>query len=986
MPPKDIRSFFGATPKAGTSPTNKSKVSPGNTQRKQLDNGGSTAAKAKATTPVAPSPKQTKTRKNAQDGPKSARKGSVPSTKKRKLVLESDSDFEVNEADTEEDDADVVLDDSDDEKPRKGKPSKQVVNIDSDEEEEVIAPPKKRHAASTPSRRSIPASLAEQPKKASQSAPASKPKRTSKPAKAEDNLSQSAVKAVAAVAAVVSKLPSNEALIDSGKVTKMQEGAAWGAGGAEKEPPNHGSNDYPRGHPDCLCKYTIVVSGVLDSMMRQDAVDFVKRHGGRVTSGVSSKTSFLLCGKDTGNSKWNEAQKRDTKLLVEEGLLDMVRASTPFIEEDTGAEPMEDIQVVGGAGAAPKAAHTSTARASTGATRARAAPARPPAAAAGGELWVDKWKPKNENELVGNPQGQKLIAQFLTDWENVHLHGQAPRPAPGAGSQKKDMSKKAILICGPPGIGKTTAAHIISQKCGFEIVEVNASDTRNKSDAKLKDGINGKLSNRIKELVNNTSLYTPGAQKRRQVLVMDEVDGMSGGDRGGVTDLIASIKVSKMPIVCVCNDKYKQSMRTLRNHCIEVDWRKPTKQQVAGRLQAIARAEGLAINTAVIDALVESSQGDIRMMLGQLQMHRLRASSLTYDQVKASAQKDMDKSPFDCARKLLSIESCSMTMGDRMDCVFQDMDLVPLLVQENYINHRPNIANNEVTAMQVLAKAADAFSDGDVINRRVRMKQEWNLMPAAAMLGTVYPASYMRGQREPLYPGEMNFPRFTSWLGNFSSSNKQKRIAGELTTKLQAAGVVCDRRDLRLQYLPTLRATLTDPLVRKGAEGIDAVIDMMQLYLISRDDLETILDITKFKTQAAWGKDPMKDVETKVKSAFTRTFNKSGLPVKTTIMVEDGKKSKGGKRAAAQEPADSEIGGEVAEATALNAKDDDDAEDGLTEEQLKQLKGVKFQSAALKGKGKVRGCSSSAAGRSKASAGRGSAAARGRGRGRGRGK
>lgn len=91
-----------------------------------------------------------------------------------------------------------------------------------------------------------------------------------------------------------------------------------------------------------------------------------------------------------------------------------------------------------------------------------------------------------------------------------------------------------------------------------------------------------------------------------------------------------------------------------------------------------------------------------------------------------------------------------------------------------------------------------------------------------------------RGQREPLSPGEMNFPRFTAWLGSYSSSNKQKRIAGELTTKLQAAGVVCDRRDLRLQYLPTLRATLTNPLVNEGADGIETVIAMMQLYLISR--------------------------------------------------------------------------------------------------------------------------------------------------------
>lgn len=58
-----------------------------------------------------------------------------------------------------------------------------------------------------------------------------------------------------------------------------------------------------------------------------------------------------------------------------------------------------------------------------------------------------------------------------------------------------------------------------------------------------------------------------------------------------------------MPIICVCNDKYKQSMRSLRNHCIELDWRKPTKQQVAGRLQVIARAEGLSINTVRVPSL-----------------------------------------------------------------------------------------------------------------------------------------------------------------------------------------------------------------------------------------------------------------------------------------------------------------------------------------------------------------------------------------------
>jgi replication factor C subunit 1 len=80
----------------------------------------------------------------------------------------------------------------------------------------------------------------------------------------------------------------------------------------------------------------------------------------------------------------------------------------------------------------------------------------------------------------------------------------------------------------------------------------------------------------------------------------------------------------------------------------------------------------------------------------------------------------------------------------------------------------------------------------------------------------------------------MNFPRFTAWLGNNSSARKQARIVGELNTKLLAAGVVCDRRNLRLHYLPALRDALTRPLATDGADGIEPVIELMQAYLINR--------------------------------------------------------------------------------------------------------------------------------------------------------
>ncbi len=97
--------------------------------------------------------------------------------------------------------------------------------------------------------------------------------------------------------------------------------------------------------------------------------------------------------------------------------------------------------------------------------------------------------------------------------------------------------------------------------------------------------------------------------------------------------------------------------------------------------------------------------------------------------------------------------------------------------QENYINHRPAIARDDATRLRAMAKAADCISQGDLLNRSIRQFGNWGLMPAAALVGTVMPATYMRGFRETfgLYPGEQNFPRFTSWLGNFSSSNKQRR-------------------------------------------------------------------------------------------------------------------------------------------------------------------------------------------------------------------
>eukprot|EP00798_Chlamydomonas_sp_ICE-L_P029741 gene29741-biopygen4371 len=159
----------------------------------------------------------------------------------------------------------------------------------------------------------------------------------------------------------------------------------------------------------------------------------------------------------------------------------------------------------------------------------------------------------------------------------------------------------------------------------------------------------------IKEMATNRSLLVGADGKmKKQLLIMDEVDGMSGGDRGGVQDLIQTIKSSKVPIICICNDKWNQKLKSLRKYCVELDFRSPTSHQVKIRMMEICRKEGLTVNDATMEALAKGANCDLRSILGQLQMVRLSRTTLSYDDVKGSqaCDKDSDLSPFEVCKKV----------------------------------------------------------------------------------------------------------------------------------------------------------------------------------------------------------------------------------------------------------------------------------------------------------------------------------------------
>ncbi len=90
----------------------------------------------------------------------------------------------------------------------------------------------------------------------------------------------------------------------------------------------------------------------------------------------------------------------------------------------------------------------------------------------------------------------------------------------------------------------------------------------------------------------------------KTLIIMDEVDGMSSGDRGGISAIIDMIKKTKVPIICICNDRQATKIRSLAGHCYDIKYHKPNKKMVADRLADIIKLEGGTSNPIALQRLV----------------------------------------------------------------------------------------------------------------------------------------------------------------------------------------------------------------------------------------------------------------------------------------------------------------------------------------------------------------------------------------------
>ena len=131
------------------------------------------------------------------------------------------------------------------------------------------------------------------------------------------------------------------------------------------------------------------------------------------------------------------------------------------------------------------------------------------------------------------------------------------------------------------------------------------------------------------------------------------------------------------------------------------------------------------------------------------------------------------------------------------------------------------------------------------------------------MFASVIPGEYMEGH----VAGQVQFPR---WLGQYSRQNKMDRILQELQVHTRlSAGLA--KSSLNQDFTQHLRNAVLRPMIKHGSEGVPQSIETMDFYSLMREDLDNLLEITTWPDQP----DPMRAVDSKIKAAFTRSYNKS---------------------------------------------------------------------------------------------------------------
>ncbi|MGP8321034.1 MAG: replication factor C large subunit [Methanosarcinaceae archaeon] len=379
--------------------------------------------------------------------------------------------------------------------------------------------------------------------------------------------------------------------------------------------------------------------------------------------------------------------------------------------------------------------------------------------------WTGKYRPHSLSEVVGN----KKAVDDLRTWAGEWLHG-IPK-------------KRAVILQGQAGIGKTSAAHSLAKDYGWEVIELNASDQRT---ASVIESIAGSAS----------KMRTLSGTNSKRLIILDEADNLHGTtDRGGARAIGDIIKKTNQPIVLIANDLYGLTS-TLRTLCQEIKFHAVQSRSMVPALKNICRNEGIMCGVGVIEKIAENAGGDMRSAVNDLQAVALGRNEINIEDI-ATSSRDTKESIFKVLAKIFKGTDAQKALDATYGLNENPEDLVHWIDENLPVQYGAG-GNDKIGIDIDVSNGFEYLSHADTYLGRVKKRQNYRMWRYASVLmicGAVVAKTHVHGGFIRYQP-----PSFWRKLGQLRAKrNMRDNIASKIGEHCHES-MRYARRDLTSMY------------------------------------------------------------------------------------------------------------------------------------------------------------------------------------------
>ncbi|RKD94816.1 replication factor C large subunit [Halopiger aswanensis] len=371
--------------------------------------------------------------------------------------------------------------------------------------------------------------------------------------------------------------------------------------------------------------------------------------------------------------------------------------------------------------------------------------------------WTEKYRPTTLSEVRGNNKARDQLQEWAETW---------------------DEHRDAVIVHGSPGVGKTSAAHALAADMGWPVMELNASDSRG---ADVIERVAGEASK---------SGTLTGGESGRRLVILDEADNFHGNaDYGGSREVTRVVKNANQPIVLVANEFYDMS-NSLRNACETIEFRDVSKRSIVPVLRDICRREGVEFEEEALEKIAESTSGDLRSAVNDLQAVAEDTERLTVDDVVTS-ERDTTEGIFDFLDTLIKEEDAEGALRASYD-VDENPDEMLNWIEDNVPKDYEGAE---------LADAYEFLANADRWLGRVRSTQNYSFWRYATDNMT---AGVAASRREPK-GGWTRYgpPSYWRKLGSSKGTRNTRDSIAERIAEREGTSVGTARREI-LPYLSAM--------------------------------------------------------------------------------------------------------------------------------------------------------------------------------------